>query len=315
MKRVTLPTMVLSSSLALLPAPASAAPPSLPWPDAAPAPAALDGEFASAVMPPVVVTLPGMERVGLKRNLVYTGIEDPNLRMDVYTPPDARAGERRPAVLFLHGGTDSRSQPKDWGIYQSWGRLAAASGLVGVTFTQRLGFPRTQLNEGAADVVSAIAYLRAHAAELGVDADRLCLAAYSGGGPLLAPYLSGAGPEIRCLVGYYPILDVRQNPYHLAAETAATREAFSPIVRVGGGGHRPPLLLLRAGADAIPGLLATLDGFVAAALAADYPLTLVNLPGAPHGFDNKAPEPRAVEAVLTTLAFLKHHLERPAAAE
>lgn len=288
---------------------AVAAPPPLPWPDAAPAPAALSPEFAAAVMPPVVVSLPGMDRVGLRRNLAYSSEEDPNLRMDVYSPPGQKPGQLRPAVLFIHGGADPRAQGKDWGFYQSWGRLAAASELIGVTFTHRLSFPRTRVTEGAADVAAAIAYLRANAAELGVDPERLCLAAYSAGGPLLSPYMKGASAEVRCLVGYYPFMDIRQSEHHLAAESAETLAAFSPILQLAGPGRRTPMLLVRAGADSIPGLLDTVDRFAEAAIAADYPLTLINHPGATHGFDNKEPEPRSIEIVLATLAFLQHHLE------
>src|SRR5207244_3832237 len=109
----------------------------------------------------------------------YTNANDPNLLMDVYIPQGLANKERRPAVLFIHGGAGSQLKPKDWGIYQSWGRLVAASGMVGITFTHRLGYPKPLLAEAASDVTAAIDYVRAHADSLNIDRDRLCLAAYS----------------------------------------------------------------------------------------------------------------------------------------
>lgn len=121
---------------------ALAANPQLPWPNAAPTPSALGEDFARAVMPPVIVTLPGM----------------------------------------------------------------------GVT---------------------------SQAAKFGADPKRIYLAAYSAGGPMLAPYMLDAGD-----------------------------------------------------------------------IAADYPLTVVNVPGAPHGFDNtSSQDPRAREAVRETLWYLQYHLD------
>lgn len=282
----------------------------LPWKDAAPTPPAVAAspEFEKAVMPPVMVTLPGMDKVRLWREIDYAKSPDPFVRMDVYAPPGPL--EKRGAVLFIHGGVSTKGQAKDWGNYQSWGRLAAASGLVGVTFTQRLGFPQTQINEAASDVAAAIAYVRANASTYGIDPDRICLAAFSAGGPMLAPYMTGAPDHVRCLVSVYTFLDIRQTKEHQAAETPETLNAYSPILKLAGEGRKTPLLVLRAGADKIPTLLDSADRFAAEALKADYPMTLINLPGAPHGFDNKARTPRGEEAILETLAFFKRHMEQ-----
>jgi len=281
---------------------------SLPWPDAAPTPAVLPEDFARVVMPPVVVSAPGMAAVRYTRNLRYTQVDDPNLLLDIYQPPAARPDSRVPIVLFIHGGTETRALPKDWGLYQSWGRLAAANGLLGVTFTHRLGFPQTKVREGAEDVAAAIRYVTANAARFGADPQRICLAAYSAGGPMLSPYMVNAPQTVRCLVGYYPFMDIRQTEHHRASETAETRDAFSNILHVGKPGRKTPILLVRAGRDEIPTLLDSVDRFVAAALAANYPLTLANHPEGPHGFDNQLDDARSREIVLETLWFLKHHL-------
>lgn len=307
MNRTGLTALMLS----LLPAFAPAAESTLPWPDAAPTPAALPADFARMVMPPVVVTLPGMEVAKFTRNLRYTDVDDPNVLLDVYQPGSARSSDRLPVVVFVHGGTDTRAQPKDWGSYQSWGRLVAASGMVGITFTHRLGFPQTRVREGASDVAAAISFLRSNGARFNADPDRICLAVYSAGGPMLAPYMVDAPQAIRCLVAYYPFMDIRQSELHRTSETEQTRDAFSNILQVAKPGRKTPLYLARAGRDEIPTLLDSVDRFTVAALAANYPLTLQNHPEGPHGFDNQTNDARSREIVLATLAFLKQHLFEP----
>ena len=266
-------------------------------------------EVLAAARRTVVITLPGMERAQVTKDLRYTDAPGDQLRMDVYRPAGLSASDRRPAVIFIHGGVPEGAPAKEMGVFVSYGRLMAAQGLVGVTFTHRLGFPTTRLREGAADVGSAVAYVRTHAAELNIDPDRLCLAAYSAGGPMLSPYVKDAPPYIRCLVAFYPILDTEGSAAHRASETAETLAAWSPLRHLALPGRKPPLYLARAGADEIPDLLAGLDRFAAAAVARDYPLTLANNPGAPHSFDITAPTPRTHEILEESFAFLRRHLK------
>lgn len=287
--------------LALIASPAMSQPPNIP------------PEVLAAARRTVVMTLPGMDQAQVTRNLRYSDRAEPHLAMDVYRPAGLKAGERRGAVIFIHGGVPPGAPAKEMGAFVSYGRLMAAQGLVGVTFTHRLGFPQTNLAAGGADVASAIAHVRAHAAELNVDPDRLCLAAYSAGGPMLAPYLREAPDYVRCLVAFYPILDVEGSDVHRAAETAETLAAWSPLQQVGRPGRKAPLYLARAGADEIPQLLAGLDGFVAEAVKRDYPLTLANNPGAPHSFDITEPTPRTLEILQETFVFVRRHLDAPPA--
>ena len=55
--------------------------------------------------------------------------------MDLYLPPDAAPDRPLPVVVFVHGGPVRAGlplAPKDWGIFQSYGALAAAAGMAGV---------------------------------------------------------------------------------------------------------------------------------------------------------------------------------------
>ena len=120
-------------------------------------------EMARKVMMPVVYKVPGMDKIKVISNLKYTKSDDPNILMDLYLPPDVSPTEKRPAVIFIHGGVKTQYTPKDWGIYTTWGRLVAASGFVGVTFTYRLEYPNKSLESAAQDVTAAINYVRANA--------------------------------------------------------------------------------------------------------------------------------------------------------
>lgn len=299
--------VLICLALLTLPAAAAARPQaqqSKPAPTPAPRPSLRD-----LVMKPVVYSVPGMEKVTVKSDLKYTNADNPNLLMDVYTPPGLPKGGRRPAVLFIHGSAGAEARAKDWGIYTSWGRLVAASGLVGVTFTHRLGYPRPFLNEAASDVEAAVSYVRANADSLGVDKDRICLAAYSGGGPLLSAAARERPPYVRCLVSFYAFLDVRQSEMHRPHETPETLERFSPVAQLSRGADGlAPVFVARAGLDEVPTLNDSIDRFVREAVGQNAALTVYNHPRGVHGFDNQTDDARSREVIRAALDFMKTHL-------
>jgi acetyl esterase/lipase len=265
-------------------------------------------EMARKVMMPVVYKVPGMERVKVVQNLKYTQTDDPNILMDIYLPPDAAQGEKRPAVIFIHGGVKTEYTPKDWGIYTTWGRLIAASGFVGVTFTHRLEYPNKSLENAAQDVTAAIAYVRANADKYNVDKDRICLIAFSAGGPLLSLAMRGETPFVQCLVGFYAFMDIQQSDYR-KSEAQATLKAFSPIAYLQKDASKiPPMFVGRAGRDEVPTMDESIDRFVNEALARNIALTLMNHPKGVHGFDNQNDDDRSREIIRSAIAFMQIHL-------
>lgn len=261
------------------------------------------------VMMPVVYRVPGMDKVIVKTDLKYTGASDPNLLMDVYIPPGLAKGERRPAVLFIHGGAGSAFKPKDWGIYKSWGRLIAASGMIGVTFTHRLGYPKPLLREASSDVNAAISYVRSSADSLNIDRDRLCLAAYSAGGPMLSLGMSDETNYIRCLVAFYAFLDIQQSEPHRANETPEMVKEFSPIAYLDNEARRiPPIFIARAGLDEVPTMNDSIDRFIGEAISKNVSIIVANHPQGVHGFDNQTDDERSREIIRAAIDFMKTHL-------
>jgi acetyl esterase/lipase len=264
---------------------------------------------AERVMPPVVYQLPGMNTVSVHKNLKYTTVDNPNLLMDVYTPAELPTGEHCPIVLCIHGAAGAQHKAKDWGIFQSWGRLLAAAGMIGVTFTHRLGYPRPMLTQAADDVRSAIAYVRANAGSFSADPDRLALFAWSGGGPLLAPAVREQLSFIRCLVAFYAFLDIQQSSMFADNASFETLKAFSPAACISADASAViPIFVARAGQDEMPEFNDSIDRFTVAALAANAPITLMNHPHGEHGFDNQNNDARSREIIRAALAFLETHL-------
>ena len=261
------------------------------------------------VMMPVVYRVPGMDKVTVKANLKYTTANDPNLFMDVYTPPGLAKGKRRPAVVFIHGGAGSSFKPKDWGIYQSWGRLVAASGMAAVTFTHRLGYPKPLLADSASDVNAAIDYIRANADSLNIDKDRLCLAAYSAGGPLLSLAMRSKPEYVKCLVAFYAFLDIQQSGPHRANETPEMVKSFSPITYLANDAAKlPPMFIARAGLDEVPTMNDSIDRFIREAISKNASIIVANHPQGVHGFDNQTDDDRSREIIRDALEFMKTHL-------
>jgi acetyl esterase/lipase len=267
--------------------------------------------FEERVNAPVVLTLPRMNEVRVVTDQRYASTNDPNLLMDVYLPPALKADERRPVVMLVHGGTDggSASRPKEWGFYKSWGRLVAASGYVAVTFTHRLGYAKPQLAESALDVGEAIDYVRANAARFNVDSERMALAVYSAGGPLLTLGLEEKRRYVRCLISFYAFLDVQQSAPHREHETLERMRQFSMIEHLGEPRARAmPMFIARAGRDAIPTMNDSIDRFIARAIQENANIVVWNHPEGVHGFDNQNDDARSREIIRAALAFMKEHL-------
>src|SRR3954465_13384895 len=128
-----------------------------------------------------VYTIAGMERALVRKDLVYrTGADGP-LTMDVYSPEDTVAATPLPAVVLVAGYNDVGYEKmlgvkfKEMALAVSWGQLIAASGMRAIASSNR---------EPAPDLAALLQHVRAQAAPLGIDADRVGLWACSGNVPL-----------------------------------------------------------------------------------------------------------------------------------
>ena len=259
----------------------------------------------------VALSVPGMDRVIVRRDLTYRRVGETDLKMDVYLPPGLGAAERRPAVVLVHGGAlpaNLLTEPKEWGQLRSLGELLAASGFVAVTFNHRF-FGMKTLPDPESDLFALLDRIRGGADDLRIDRDRIGLWVFSGSGLLLARPMRESPPFVRALVSYYALLDPagieKGRPGSIPEPVARD---FSPLRVLSERGRAiPPILIVRAGLDR-PQINESVDQFVRLALEKNADVEVVNVPEGHHGFDIEDITERSREVLRRTLAFLRARL-------
>jgi acetyl esterase/lipase len=254
----------------------------------------------------IVYRVDGMPKANVQRGIVYKHDHQP-LLMDVYRPEETEPSSRWPAILFIPGGPVPRETlpPREWGVFQSYGELAAASECVGVVFNHRL-HGLTDYEQAQADVTAAITHVRDHADELCIDSNRLALWTFSGGGTLLSESLRERPPYIRCLLAFYPVLDLRLfiGPFaDQRREESAVR--LSPAAHLDGASV--PMFVAQAGQDTAA-INASIDAFVRTASLVNVPMEVVCLPAAHHAFDVIDDEDWSRQTIRQAVAFARTYL-------
>ncbi|MGI8792478.1 MAG: alpha/beta fold hydrolase [Acidimicrobiales bacterium] len=205
-------------------------------------------------------------RVRIEENVVYGTGGGRDLQCDVFHPPGEVAGA--PAVVLVHGGSwrnGDRTQLRGYGV------LLGREGYVCVAPEYRL-LGESVWPAQIHDVKAAIRWVRANAAELGVDPERIAIEGNSAGGhlALLAagtpddPAFEGDGgnagvsTRLAAAIGVYPPVLFSHGAYEDGAvpilalsdpdpgsvELAA---AASPLSRV--SAEYPPTMLVHGTAD------------------------------------------------------------------
>lgn len=263
------------------------------------------------------------------RDVVFHREGRRRVRLDAYMPKAApRDGELRPAIVQVHGGGWIFGSRKEQGIPLL--NHLAANGWVGFNVDYRLS-PRATMPEHVVDVKRAIAWVRDHADEYGVDPERICITGGSAGGHLCAlaaltpddrslqPGFEGADTSVRAAVafyGLYDLLDAERRYYRhirdwLMAKVVIKRDrdtdpdAFrrvSPTHRVHPGA--PPFMVFHGEHDS----LVPVDDARAFARRLEQvssnPVLYVELPGSEHAFD-LAPSLRCARVVEGIERFLR----------
>lgn len=256
----------------------------------------------------VVYRVAEMERARVEKDLTYKVADGAALSLDLYHPPGDAGTPALPAAVFVHGSAPFLDL-KDWGQYVGWGQLAAASGLIGVTFNHR-SWPRFQrLHDVAADINDLLRYVNDNHEALGIDRDALCIWMCSAGGPA-ACYVAMRGypSGVRCIVSLYAYLNLQ----HMRAEipgsvTDEDVREFSPLHQLARHPHNLPMLIVRAGQDR-PVINDSIDQFTAEAIRRNIPIEFINHPDGRHGFDVRDDNATSRAIIRTALEFVRRHL-------
>lgn len=168
--------------------------------------------------------------------------------LDLYLPKNPKAGETSPAILLIHGG-GWKEGDKRQAREVEFGTFFAENGFVAASINYALrSAGRFPVN--LQDCKNGVRYLRTHAAELGIDPDRIAVMGGSAGGHLALmvaytaddPALSPAQPypgvsdRVKAVVDFYGITDIATrkktdpegNPTELRGVDEETQTVFGP---------------------------------------------------------------------------------------
>jgi len=169
----------------------------------------------------------------------YREVDGAALKLYVFRPAGLPPNGRAPAILLFHGGGWSVGSP-DWTFVSA--RRYADLGMVAVSVECRLSNERVTPIDALADVCNAFQWVRAQAARLGVDPNRVAASGVSAGGHLAAGaatigcgnvegQFGNGGPD--ALVLWSPALDVSgDGHFRRLLRGRAPVEAYSPVAHV-----------------------------------------------------------------------------------
>ena len=155
----------------------------------------------------------GVRRI---RNIEFRRAGGKHLKLDVYQPVGARRGDRRPAILQIHGGAWVIGDKREQGLPLL--NHLVANGWVGFNANYRLS-PAATWPDHLVDCKAALAWAREHAEEYGADPDFICVTGGSAGGHLTAlvaltanrrelqPGFEDADTSVAAAVPFYGIFD------------------------------------------------------------------------------------------------------------
>jgi len=172
-------------------------------------------------------------KVVVERNVEYRKVDGKRLKLDVYRPADGPPGPaapdagRRPAIVQIHGGAWILGDKREQGIPLL--RYLAARGWVGFNVNYRLS-PGVTFPGQLVDLKAAVAWIREHADEYGIDPGFVVVTGGSAGGhltammaltanePSLQPGFESADTSVQAAVPFYGVYDFTNRNETMAPE-------------------------------------------------------------------------------------------------
>jgi acetyl esterase/lipase len=264
------------------------------------------------------------------RGLVYARVAAHDLKVDVFRPRSS--GHRRPAVIYVHGGgwtlgfRDRQGGPMLTEM--------AARGWVGFLPGYRLS-PTATYPDHLVDVKRAIAWVREHAEEYGVDPDHIAIAGGSAGGhlaamaaltandPALQPGFEDADTSVQACIPFYGVYDVGEHVdghlddferflarFVIKADPDEDPEAwdrFRPVANL--TADAPPFLIVHGDRDTLTSAAEAQRFAERLREVSRAPVGHVLLPGCQHAFD-VFPSVRSAHVLRGIARFLAVTRER-----
>ena len=255
------------------------------------------------------------------RSETYRKAGDAELKVWIFDPAQ-KSAKPLPAIVFFFGGGWTGGSPTQ---FEPQSRHLAARGMIAIVADYRV---KTRQNAKPADCVSdakaCVRWVRANAARLGIDPERIAVGGGSAGGHLAAavatlPGLDTAKDDksVSCLpnalvlfnpatvLAPFPGLDLKGFGAGLSKEKFGCEpEEISPLHHVKKG--TPPTIIFH-GKDDTTVPYSTVEKFTEVMKAAGNRCELVGYEGQPHGFFNKAKYAETLAAAddfLVSLGYL-----------
>lgn len=253
--------------------------------------------------------------VAVAADVVFCRAGPSDLRLDLYRP-ERSAQAPLPMVVFIHGGGWHGGEKE---AYRDLASQVACRGYLCASVDYRLA-GEAPFPAALEDCKCAVRWLRAHAALLGADPDRVAAWGHSAGGHLAALValtpgrFEGQGgwgefsSAVDCALCYCAPFDLAALRRHLGAAVdqflgSAAAEDASPLRYV--AANAVPFLVCHGDQDdLVP--VAQSDQFVAALRAAGNQVEYIRVPGAGHDLAQAGED-----LFVAALAFLDRHLKPP----
>lgn len=261
----------------------------------------------------------------------YARRGDRALVMYAFPGKGETSGVPAPALVLIHGGGWVGGTPDAFMLLAAY---FAERGLRTFNVTYRLAKPgESGVEDCLQDCRTAMRYLRAHSAELGIDPHRIAVLGDSAGGHLAAalgtiPGFDHPDDDLSvsavpdAMILYNPIVDMTEGEWIRFAvggnaladrksklpdspEDVTKARSLSPLFHVASG--QPPALLMHGTDDKVVPV-SQAERFAAAAAAAGNRCDLILLPQTSHAFvvpNYKSPEEAVVSATIAADHFLE----------
>jgi acetyl esterase/lipase len=264
------------------------------------------------------------------RGVVYADVGTHRLKLDVYEPVDpAPPGHVRPAIMQIHGGAWVVGSKDEQGVPLL--NHLARNGWVGFNVEYRLS-PSAKFPTHLQDCKRALAWIREHADDYGIDpgfvavtggsaGGHLCaLMALTAGDPHFQPGFEATDTSVQAAVPFYGVYDLTDRDRDQIDRFVRFLEvvvmgshpeqdpegwaAYSPVDRV--HPEAPPMMLLHGSNDVLVPVAGARRFAALLREVSRQPVVYAELTGAQHAFDI-VPSIRTVHTVEYVERFL-HHL-------
>lgn len=244
--------------------------------------------------------------------VVYANTPHGDMSLHIFKPEGWCATDTRSAVVAFHGGGWNSGNPRAfyWQA-QYWN----SKGMVVICPQYRIKNANgTTPLESTRDAMQAMQYVRAHAAELGIDPNRIAAAGGSAGGHLAAatatvtgfesdvPELNGVSPQPNALLLFNPVVDTTKKGFG-SRQVQPDATVISPIDQM--QGEQPPTIIFNGDRDTTTSAERSI-AFAEKMHALGNDCEVVLYPGEHHSFFHKGKHTsNFADTVSRTGVFLK----------